>query len=239
MSPVSGANGTFAYTVNYPAGVNRGSLIVTDMAGTPVSLMPISLDSSLIPAGGSLNGNVSLAPGYYLASLTLEKTATGYRAADLDVLHIYTGQTTVAVYTFSPGDFEAAVPLGLGINVRRPPGTGISSVVLKLWEDNSGALTTTALNPSQFVLIAESPDPGAGNLWRYSLSGLIPYKYLSLWVEPVVIANGTSISLPAERVFWSLDSDGLNPGNEGVNLIPANIYGIATPSVSGGTLTAN
>jgi hypothetical protein len=55
----------------------------------------------------------------------------------------------------------------------------------------------------------------------------------------VIIANGTSISLPAERVFWSLDSGGLNPGKEGVNLIPADIYGVAGLSVTGGTLTAN
>jgi hypothetical protein len=96
-----GGTGTLRYAVTLPA-VDTASLSLTQLAGnTLVSGMPLNLKDR---ASGEV---ADLAPGYYLLRIGL--TQGGKSAGKTEVVHIYRGLITHAIYTFGGTDFGTAV----------------------------------------------------------------------------------------------------------------------------------
>jgi hypothetical protein len=99
------AKGTLSYTVAYPAGLESGTLVITQ-DGTAVENGTINiLDSTKNP------GNLDLAAGQYKMQIRL-KDKGELTAGRTEALHIYPGLTTDANYTFTGADFVAFAEVG-------------------------------------------------------------------------------------------------------------------------------
>jgi fibronectin type 3 domain-containing protein len=98
LGPISGgSNGTLSYSVASPSGAS-GSLTIQTISGGAVSGGTVAL------AAGTTSANtLSLPPGEYRLFVSLTKA--GNHAGQADVLHIYSGLTSVASYTFTGDDF--------------------------------------------------------------------------------------------------------------------------------------
>jgi hypothetical protein len=99
------AKGTLSYTVDYPAGLESGTLVITQ-DGTAVENGTINiLDST------KKEGTLSLAAGQYKMQIRL-KDKGELTAGRTEALHIYPGLTTAATYTFTNADFVAFAEVG-------------------------------------------------------------------------------------------------------------------------------
>jgi hypothetical protein len=111
LTPSSGADGTFKYTISFPdlgAGGSSGKSLALYAAAaggteTPVAGTPVTDFTSGTP------GTISLSPGFYRLNLTLTNS-TGQTAGKTEALHIYAGLSTSAVWEFTDESFTAPAP---------------------------------------------------------------------------------------------------------------------------------
>jgi uncharacterized repeat protein (TIGR02543 family) len=108
IGPITGdgRNGDFSYSVTIPT-VDSATLSLVDVAAdTTVDGAPIDLKAAAISetATGALT---DLDAGYYLMTIRLKQD--GKYAGRTEVVHIYDGLETEAVYVFTDSDFPLAV----------------------------------------------------------------------------------------------------------------------------------
>jgi hypothetical protein len=112
LTPSTGADGTFGYTISFPDLGNGGSsakslalyAVTANGTETAVTGTPVTNFTSGTP------GSISLPAGFYRLSLTLTNS-TGEVAGKIEALHIYAGLSTSAVWEFTEESFtDPAVP---------------------------------------------------------------------------------------------------------------------------------
>jgi hypothetical protein len=109
IAPIIGDGGTgdFRYSVTIPV-VDSGFLNLTDMsANTTAPGISINLKDATGNSGGIAEATRNLAAGYYLMNIHLEQS--GKYAGKTEVVHIYAGLVTEAVYAFTDADFVAVL----------------------------------------------------------------------------------------------------------------------------------
>jgi hypothetical protein len=99
----NGRTGDFHYSVTIPA-VNSATLSLTDMTAN-VMVSSVALKTAVDSSGGITAATLNLSAGYYRMNILLEKNGT--YAGRTEVVHIYNGLVTEAVYGFTDDDFGA------------------------------------------------------------------------------------------------------------------------------------
>jgi hypothetical protein len=113
-SKTDGANGSFSYSVQYPADVSDGYLYVYDSGGTQVIYRYLLND----PSGD----NISLAPGYYRLRVYLY---TNYGIVNrTEIVHIYPELETRGDYDFSEADFGSPIEISGTVDL-----SGLDSII--------------------------------------------------------------------------------------------------------------
>ncbi|GHV79641.1 hypothetical protein AGMMS49944_14320 [Spirochaetia bacterium] len=103
LTPITGGGtqGTFSYSIAFPSTISSAALTITTATGGAVTGGTITASSGNISAG-TLNGTLSLDAGYYFMNLNLVNDTL--EAGKTEVVHIYPGLTTAAVYSFTNDD---------------------------------------------------------------------------------------------------------------------------------------
>jgi hypothetical protein len=108
ITPIVGAgDGSLDYSVNILEAESAVLTLIDIATEDPAPNTPVDLKTS---TSGILN---SLPSGYYLLNISLESGGT--YAGRTEVVHIYAGLTTSAVYPFTSNDFSAVIPLSDGV----------------------------------------------------------------------------------------------------------------------------
>ena len=113
LRPLATGNGTFRWTVIYPAGsdafpagvaMSSASMTITSYAsGEPITPPPV-----LSIAGASASGVTTLASGYYRVDITLESD-DGKKAALTRILHILPNMESVYTHPFTASNFSGTL----------------------------------------------------------------------------------------------------------------------------------
>jgi uncharacterized repeat protein (TIGR02543 family) len=104
----SGRNGDFRYSVAIPAVDSAALSLATMTTNTTVSAISIDLKAAVGGSAGTVADTLTdLDAGYYLVNIRLEKSGT--YAGRTEVVHIYDGLETEAVYVFTDNDFGAVL----------------------------------------------------------------------------------------------------------------------------------
>jgi hypothetical protein len=114
ITPVieGGRNGDFRYSASIPF-VDSASLSLINMTtGMPVSNTPIDLKAAADSTGGVAADIRNLDAGYYLMNIWLQQS--GKYAGRTEVVHIYHGLETGAVFVFTDNDFSLGLSLDDG-----------------------------------------------------------------------------------------------------------------------------
>jgi hypothetical protein len=213
------AQGTFQWSVDYPDGVTVASLYISKADGSPVSDYDPFDITGVTATEGVRSGNVNLDPGTYLLRVRLTNGATNFSAGKAEAFHIYSGQSTSAVYAFLPGEFSDTKTLGGSAEVTHSAGVDVTTVSIDIY-GTSGAvdfLDTVTLTPSQ-----------TGNEWTYTT--MVPDSYATVYVVEKIIANGEVLSIPEQTVTVAAS---------GADLTGVTVYGISVEKTGTGTVTVN
>jgi hypothetical protein len=113
ITPITGGSGDFRYSVAIPA-VDSATLSLTNITpNTTVPGISINLKTAADSFGGIAAATRNLNAGYYRMNIRLGKS--GKYAGRTEVVHIYNGLVTEAVYAFTDNDFGAVGSLADGI----------------------------------------------------------------------------------------------------------------------------
>jgi hypothetical protein len=191
-----GIPGKLVYNVAFPAGVSAAELSLSSLGGSEVSGIPDPVNLLNSPAG-----NLPVAPGYYIVSVTL---TMGRTITDTDVVHIYSGMETVADYTFTDVSFTTSAILQGTLY------TDLDGNDIKLWVTAySSASYLLPIGSAQAVL----PESGA---WEWSFPIPASYEGQNIWLQ--VDGENDGVVLHSRK----LGSRVVNPGiNTGIVLEPS------------------
>jgi hypothetical protein len=197
LGPVTGgAAGTLGYSVTSPSGAT-GSLTIQTISGE------VTGGSIALAAGTTTANTLSLPSGEYMLFVNLTKG--GNHAGRSDVLHIYSGLTSVASYTFTDDDFigtETLAPVYTAF-------TGLAGVTLL--PSNAAAISAAkGGNTATFAIVGGGTgvatiDGATGELTLVA-GGTISVSLVITTAGGVVTHIGTSATvtvtaLPAQGVL--------------------------------------
>ncbi|GHV73514.1 hypothetical protein AGMMS49940_08160 [Spirochaetia bacterium] len=169
LTPIAGgAEGFFSYSIEFPnEAVDSAVLTITTTEGAAVDGGPVNL-MAIPPTEGKRTGTISLPAGYYLMNIQLRGVS---RAGKTEVVHIYSGLTTQAAYTFTYDDLSPPISPGIliisiGFNYGAITITG---------SDGTNLLSKTgALDKSTTLTFSVQSDAGYSDIVWYMDGQLVP-----------------------------------------------------------------
>ena len=208
------ANGTFAWSADFPNSLDTAVLAYSGAATGNVDINVASSSSDITVAGTKRSGTLELAPGVYLVTINLAKGSK--TAGDALAVHIYSGLTTTKNdWVFTADSLIESKALAISIDIIPSPGVTVNSAELTLSGD--GGMV------HQDHLLTNS----GGNTW--TLSTTVPDTTTTLGWELAIVTAGGTHTAQGTGVAYSAS----------LTLTAVNIYTLTATVGPNGTLSVN
>ena len=220
----NGIPGLFSYHIDYPANVNEAVLEITPLID-PHGYETANTGKTVDLNNQGKTGSFELFPGYYLLSLSANTVST--MAVWNELVHIYSGQETIANYAFAAGDFSGTIAMSGTVQGGELEGNHITEAVVTAYADENCLNRITGVKIPSFTKMTVAPYYYTGD-WSITVpstlvgkdiyflieitmggpAGTKTYTIKSDWAGTVSASGNTDIDLWSTYHWWKWIENG-------------------------------